>query len=103
MARRQRRPSPQTRVVLQELVDGDDRWRFGYELSRATGLASGTLYPLLGRLADRGYLESRWEHTASGRPPRHLYRLSAEGRRYAVELEARAEAQTTPVAVGQSA
>ena len=103
MARRRRRPSAQTRTVLDALATGSEQWRFGYELSRETGLASGTLYPLLGRLADRGYLESRWEQTVPGRPPRHLYRLSAQGRRDLVELEASAERRVLPEAVGQSA
>ncbi len=81
---RQRSPSRQTRAVLERLMDDRARWRHGYELSRLTGIASGTLYPLLMRLADRGYLESRWEDGAvGGRPPRHLYRLSATGQQYA--------------------
>lgn len=83
---RKRRPSAQTRAVLASLVGERDRWRHGYELSKETGLASGTLYPLLIRLADRGYLESKWEDSDSpGRPPRHLYRLSSAGRQYATE------------------
>lgn len=83
---RTRRPSTQTRAVLDALIGEHDRWRHGYDLSKETGLASGTLYPLLMRLADRGYLESRWEENeAPGRPPRHLYRLTAAGRQYAAE------------------
>jgi PadR family transcriptional regulator len=83
---RKRRPSAQTRAVLAALVGERDRWRHGYELSKETGLASGTLYPLLIRLADRGYLESKWEESdARGRPPRHLYRLTAVGRQYAAD------------------
>lgn len=83
---RKRSPSTQTRAVLASLVGERDRWRHGYELSKETGLASGTLYPLLIRLADRGYLESKWEDSdAPGRPPRHLYRLTAAGRQYAAD------------------
>ena len=51
----------------------------GYEISRRTGIASGTLYPLLMRLADRGMLESRWELPGDGRRPRHLYRITPDG------------------------
>ena len=42
------------------------------------------------RLADRGLLESKWEPAPDpGRPPRHLYRLTAKGSAYArSELEA---------------
>ena len=79
-----RRPSLQTRVLLEELAAAPDDWRHGYELARATGLKSGTLYPLLIRLADRGYLEARWEAPGDGKArPRHLYRLTATGRAYA--------------------
>lgn len=74
----------QTRSLLAALM-GIDGWRHGYDLSRETGLKSGTLYPLLMRLADRGWLETRWEDSPEpGRPPRHLYRLTAEGRTQAV-------------------
>jgi DNA-binding PadR family transcriptional regulator len=77
-----RRPdtSPQTVALLVELLDDPTRWRHGYELAKATGLASGTLYPILARLAERAYLERQWEaEPTPGRPPRHLYRLTALG------------------------
>ena len=55
-------------------------WRYGYDLARATGLKSGTLYPLLMRLSEQGLLESRWQDAERpGLPPRHFYRLSASG------------------------
>ena len=81
---RPRRASNQTLKLLAKLMEQPDRWRHGYELSRATGLKSGTLYPILMRLSDRQLLESRWQETPeTGRPPRHLYRLTAAGRRFA--------------------
>jgi DNA-binding PadR family transcriptional regulator len=59
-------------------------WRYGYELGVEVGLRSGSLYPILVRLADRELLEAMWETDApAGRPPRHLYRLTARGREYA--------------------
>jgi PadR family transcriptional regulator PadR len=48
-------------------------------------LKSGTLYPILMRLAEYGLLETRWEEVEPGKPPRHMYRLTAEGLRYARE------------------
>jgi DNA-binding PadR family transcriptional regulator len=55
-------------------------WRHGYELILETGLKAGTLYPVLARLADRGWLDARWETAGPpGRPPRHLYRLTTTG------------------------
>lgn len=62
------------------------QWQHGYDLSEHTGLSSGTLYPILMRLSDRGMLESKWEPSEhEGRPPRKLYRLNAEGAAYAIE------------------
>src|SRR2546423_12744271 len=72
--------SPQTRTVLTVLHHHPAEWRYGYDISRETGLASGTLYPILARLADRGLLDTRWEDDPpEGRPRRHLYRLTAQG------------------------
>ncbi len=81
---RTRRPSPQTVAVLQALADAADRWHYGYDLCTRLGLAAGSVYPILIRLADRGFLETRWDsERVSGRPARHLYRLTAAGREYA--------------------
>ena len=58
---------------------------------RTTGLTAGTLYPTLIRLADSGWLTTRWEaRTEGGRPPRHLYRLTGVGVRGARAMLARA-------------
>ena len=84
---RARRPSPQTVKVLDALAVDPAVWRYGYELGSEVGLRSGSLYPILVRLCDRGLLDAKWEETPpAGRPPRHLYRLTAEGSRHAVAL-----------------
>ena len=71
--------SPQARTILAVLAAGDG-WRHGYDLARLAGVKSGTLYPLLMRLEAQGYLEAEWQQPAEGgRPPRHAYRLTAEG------------------------
>jgi DNA-binding PadR family transcriptional regulator len=73
-------------MLLAALLSQRVRWQHGYDLSEQTGLSSGTLYPILMRLSDRGMLESRWEPSQhEGRPPRKLYRLNAEGVAYAIE------------------
>jgi PadR family transcriptional regulator len=90
-----RRPnsSRQTRALLAALLDRCQVWRHGYELSKETGLRSGTLYPLLMRLNEQGLLESRWqEPDRTGLPPRHVYRLTASGLALAQEQEAAASA-----------
>ncbi len=75
-----RRFSPQTLSALAALERDPAAWRHGYELAKETGLRSGTLYPVLIRLADRGLVEACWEdEQPAGRPRRHLYRLTPDG------------------------
>ena len=72
--------SAQTLSVLAALEADPTAWLHGYMVAKQTGLASGTLYPILVRLADRGLVEAAWEDEhAPGRPRRHLYRLTADG------------------------
>jgi PadR family transcriptional regulator len=72
--------SPQTLALFTALLADAERWRYGYDLSKQTGLASGTLYPILMRLAEQHLLETGWEPSAEpGRPPRHIYRLTRDG------------------------
>jgi PadR family transcriptional regulator PadR len=72
--------SRQTQAVLASLLADADSWHYGYDLSKATGLKSGTLYPILMRLDAHGWLEARWEDAPPpGKPPRHLYKLTARG------------------------
>jgi PadR family transcriptional regulator len=80
------RMSSQTLDVLEALLSDAGSWRYGYDLSRDTELKSGTLYPILMRLAERKWLETRWEPTERGTPPRHLYRLTANGLCLAKEM-----------------
>jgi DNA-binding PadR family transcriptional regulator len=80
--------SGQTRALLSVLLAGEATWRHGYDLSRETGLKSGTIYPLLIRLEQQGWLEARWEDEAApGKPRRHLYRLTALGIREAKRIQ----------------
>lgn len=83
---RNRAPSSATRAVLATLVERAPGWSHGYELCRLTGLKSGTLYPLLIRLESEGYLVAEWQPAEPGRPPRHAYRLTAEGHAYAEQV-----------------
>jgi DNA-binding PadR family transcriptional regulator len=72
--------SPQTLLVLALLLESPRSWHYGYGISQATGLRSGTLYPILSRLAEMGWLETKWTQPESGgRPPRHTYRLTSVG------------------------
>jgi PadR family transcriptional regulator PadR len=72
--------SKQTLSVLAALCEQPSQWQHGYALAKQTGLKSGTLYPILIRLADRGLVEACWQdEPAPGRPRRHLYRLTVSG------------------------
>jgi PadR family transcriptional regulator len=73
------RMSPQTVQILDQFANRPSAWHYGYELSRETGLKSGTLYPILMRLAKYGLLETKWISTEKGVPPRHTYRLTPKG------------------------
>lgn len=44
-------------------------------------VVEGTLYPLLTRLKNAGYLSYRWEESPQG-PPRKVYTLTDTGREY---------------------
>lgn len=87
--------SSQTRRLLAVMLLQPRTWQYGYELSKQTGLKSGTLYPLLMRLSDQNFLDSQWqEPERPGKPPRHAYKLTASGlafaRAIATELSASA-------------
>ena len=72
--------SAQARNLLAAMAATGSRWHHGYDLCRQAGIKSGTLYPLLIRLEEQGYLEAEWQPpTEPGRPPRHAYRLTATG------------------------
>src|SRR5512142_2228936 len=72
--------SAQTLSVLAALEADPSAWLHGYLLAKQTGLASGTLYPILIRLSERRLIEARWEdEQPAGRPRRHLYRLTGDG------------------------
>jgi DNA-binding PadR family transcriptional regulator len=86
--KRNRQPSQQMSALLQTLAADPGAWHYGYTLMKAVGLSSGTLYPLLARMHERGLLESEWhESSQDGRPSRHAYRLTAEGAAVAREIE----------------
>ena len=85
--KRERPASPQAIAVLRALAARPSEWRHGYDLCLELGIKSGSLYPILMRLADRRLLEAMWETDhAPGRPPRHLYRLSPSGLSQAADL-----------------
>jgi DNA-binding PadR family transcriptional regulator len=93
---RNRPLSAQAITVLRALAADPAQWRYGYDLAAEVRLKSGSLYPILIRLADRGLLETSWEPGPGSRPPRHLYRLSTAGREYVAALPAAPADQAVP-------
>jgi len=76
---RTRRPSSATLKILNNLAAAP-RGLHGYALMQACALASGTLYPILKRLSDRGWLEKTWESGVEETgPPRRIYTLTPLG------------------------
>jgi DNA-binding PadR family transcriptional regulator len=77
---RSRALSVAAKSVLAVLLQRAGGWSYGYDLAKVTGVKSGTLYPLLIRLEEKGFLETEWQPPVEpGRPPRHAYRLTASG------------------------
>jgi PadR family transcriptional regulator, regulatory protein PadR len=82
-----------TALVLQALLDGRHH---GFDIMAATGLPSGTVYPILRRLDADGCVRSRWEKEGVARkeqrPPRRYYELTAGGKIIALDARQRAQA-----------
>jgi DNA-binding PadR family transcriptional regulator len=76
------------------VVDALDRgFHHGFDILDATGLPSGTVYPILRRLEHDGFARSRWEQARLAqqeqRPPRRYYELTAAGRELVATARAR--------------
>lgn len=72
-----------TYKVLKTLLSGPDGTWYGLQIGRASGLKTGTLYPILLRLQDHGWIEGEWEDidpSVEGRRPRRYWHLTPNGR-----------------------
>jgi len=69
-----------TTLVLHALAGGV---RHGFDVIDATGLPSGTVYPILRRLERESLVSAAWEDAAIAheeqRPPRRYYEITAAG------------------------
>lgn len=86
-------------TVLAALLEEPDGQRYGLDLMAATGLPSGTMYPILRKLQDGGWVTADWERidpVAAGRPARRYYRLTADGVQWARAALADLREATTP-------
>ncbi|WP_315836791.1 PadR family transcriptional regulator [Bradyrhizobium prioriisuperbiae] len=83
------RLSTQTIKVLSTLMSHPADELSGAEIAKQSRLASGTLYPILARLEDAGWLQSRWEEgdpADLGRPRRRYYKITAAGAKRVEQL-----------------
>ncbi|WP_167736127.1 PadR family transcriptional regulator [Nocardioides sp. 503] len=75
------------REILLALAEHDPAvGSYGNELARETGLAVGTVYPLLTRLQGAGVIYATWEDVdprVVGRPAIRYWRFTAEGAEFA--------------------
>jgi len=79
----------QTLRALEAFLENPVEELSGADVHKRSGLASGTLYPILLRLESAGWFMSRWENidpAAAGRPRRRLYRLTPSGLSRASEI-----------------
>jgi DNA-binding PadR family transcriptional regulator len=86
--------------VLRVFMESPANDHYGLDLMRATGLSSGTLYPILKRLEKDGLVVGQWEEVDAsevGRPRRKLYRLTPDG-----VVAARNDLQEARVSLGLS-
>ncbi|MEE1761189.1 PadR family transcriptional regulator [Streptomyces sp. SP18BB07] len=65
--------------VLEVLLSAEEL--HGFAVAKAAGKPTGSVYPILLRLEEAGWVESRWEteHPDAGRPRRRFYQLTADG------------------------
>lgn len=69
---------------------------YGYEIIKNLQTASdgyfdlkeGTLYPILYRMEERGYVKSEWMQKDKSKPPRNYYSITKEGKKALKEASA---------------
>jgi PadR family transcriptional regulator len=92
----------QTLQVLRTLLADPLEQRYGLEISRESGLPTGSIYPILTRLEAAGWISSAWEEideSREGRRKRRYYRLTDEGAENARREVANAQQLLSPPVV----
>lgn len=74
------RVTPATLDVLEALLGPDDEL-YGLKIAQNAELKTGSVYPILARLEDAGWVESHWEldEPSARGPRRRFYRLNPDG------------------------
>jgi PadR family transcriptional regulator PadR len=81
-------------ILVLQLLSQEDK--YGYQLiselsEKSQGMFAmkeGTLYPILYRLEDDGYVESRWSEPKGKEVSRKYYSITSEGKKTLVQLKA---------------
>ena len=95
------RMTPSTLAVLRTFLEDPEAPRYGLQICQQSGHKSGTVYPVLDRLEEAGWLVAEWEEVRpqdSGRPRRRLYRLTPLGLARATNAATEAAKQIIPLA-----
>lgn len=72
----------QTQLVLRAMLHEPGRAMYGLQICAESGLASGTIHPIMARLERLGWVDSQWEEAdphEQGRPRRRYYALTKDG------------------------
>jgi PadR family transcriptional regulator PadR len=87
-----------TRFVLDVLMAaGSDEHVWGYRICEQSGLGSGTVYPILERLEEAGWIAGVWEAEAPvDRPRRRFYEVTGTGVQGYEDAKARARKRNRP-------
>jgi PadR family transcriptional regulator, regulatory protein PadR len=76
-------PSRVTHATLDvlEALMGPDEELYGLKIAQNAGRKVGSVYPILARLEESGWVESSWEREERGErgPRRRFYKFSPEG------------------------
>jgi DNA-binding MarR family transcriptional regulator len=92
-------------LVLRALLASPAHEVYGFEVIRATGLASGTVYPILARLEAEGWVKSEREEINAadeGRPARRYYTLTTAGTLQAREAVTRFAAHLAKLGITEA-
>lgn len=89
----------QTLQVLRVLLNDPAGEHYGLEISKESGLPTGSIYPILTRMEVSGLATSAWEdidETVAKRRRRRYYRLTSDGLEFARDEVAKAARSLTP-------
>ena len=99
LIRQNRKPSLQELQVFGFMMQNPTSDFYGLEIMKGAGVLAGSLYPLLARWEQRGWVSSDWENIdekREGRRRRRYYHLTPDGLSYAkrvIEHETKAFAK----------